>query len=72
MRTCVVGVLDQLPEQRASIPGVSVDVSQESLDRLDLVKRASDDAGVGPDINVGVATFVGAFVHESGASSFRD
>ena len=49
--TRVVGVLDQLPEQGASIPGVLVDVGQEGLDRLDLVERASDDAGVGPDID---------------------
>ena len=66
VRTCIVGVLNKFPEQRASIPGILVDVGQEGLDRLDLVKRTSVDAGVGPDINMGQAYFVGAFVHESG------
>ena len=66
LRTCVVGVLDQFPEQGASIPGVFVDVGQKGLDRLDLVKRASGDAGVGSDIDLGQAFFVGAFIHESG------
>ena len=64
-RTRVVRVLDQFPDQSASIPGIRVDVSQEGLDRLDLVERASDDAGVGPDINVEQALFVGAFLHET-------
>ncbi len=64
LRTCIVGVLDQLSKQRASIAGVLVDICQEGLDRLDFVKRASDDAGLGPDINVGEVLFVCALVHE--------
>ena len=71
LRLCVVGVLDQLPEQRAPIPCVLVDVGQQIPDRPDLVKRASDDAGVAPDIDTGQAFFVDAFIHESGASGFR-
>ena len=70
-RTCVVGVLNKFPEQRASIPGIFVDVGQEGLDRLDLVERASDDAGVGPDINVGEAFFVCAFVHDTRGNGLR-
>ena len=63
LRARVVGILNKLPEQRASIPDVLVDVSQESLDRLDLIERTSDDAGVGSDINVGHVSFVCDFVH---------
>ena len=59
------------PEQGASIPGVLVDVCQESPNRLDLVEWASDDAGVGADINLGIATFVCAFVHETQGDGLR-
>ena len=36
-RTGVVRILNKLAEESPSIPGILVDICQESLDRLDLI-----------------------------------
>lgn len=69
-RPRIVGILNKLPKQRTSVPGILVHVSQESLDSLDLVEWASDDTGVGADIDVRQALLLGSIVHQNRTIAF--
>ena len=65
----IVGVLNELPEQRPPVSGILVNVRQQGLDRLDLIERTSDNSGLAPDIDCWV--YVGTFVHEIILFGFR-